>query len=197
MTYFSPLEKPIQLFDILSPADFERAVIEAREHLKETKTFHKELNFHYSEKSIGVFSKVCDAVTKTLSTVGFTNPKITSIDFINHGSRTKMNFHKHWLYPNINPYENFSLSKNKSPYNVPFEYFCIAIYYPHTCYQPEYSGELTVKLSENDIGQIFKATPNSLVIHTGVYGHEVSIPKIHPTELRTSCFMHWVCEYDS
>ena len=196
MSYPSPLENPIQIFNVLSQTDFERAVTETREYLKKANGFHKKLGLKYSEKSIGVFSKVCDVIANTLNTVGFVSPKITSIDFINHDTnRTVMNFHKHWLNPNISPYEKYSPGKNKSHYNVPFEYFCIAIYYPHKCYQ-EYSGELTVKLNKDDVGQTFKAVPNSLVIHTGIYGHEVSMPKKHPTELRTASFTHWACEYN-
>lgn len=190
--------KPFQIFDVLSKEDFEKVLCEKNNFLSTEKRggITKKLNFTYSSDELGIFSKVCDRIKSTLISKGFVEPKITSIDFINHIDRNKMHFHKHSALPIINAYEEYIPPKDsKSPYAVPFEYFWVAIYYPHNLNDEEYYGKLIVRLKENVDGLEFKAIPNSLVLHNGHYGHEVEIKKLHPNIIRDSCFTHWVCEY--
>lgn len=188
---------PFQVLNLLSNEDFEKVLVEKNNYLntKERGGFKRKFKNNSSLNEMGIFAKVCDKIRNILIESRLSEPKIISINFLNHINRNTMSFHKHSPLPKIiDPYKEYNPPKNsKSPYAVPFEYFWIAIYYPHNLYDPEYAGELTVKLNENDIGEKFNAIPNSLVLHNGLYGHSVTIPKLHPTIIRDSCFTHWLC----
>lgn len=188
---------PYQIFNVLDEDSFKQVVLEKTFFIKNTENgYNKRLKFDYSPESIGIFSKVCDKIKNSLIESGFENPKITSIDFINHVHRKTMPFHKHWMLPTLNPYGEYNPVKNSnSPYAIPYEYFWIAIYYPHELHDIDYAGELIVKLNHDDMGINFNAIPNSMVLHNGLYGHEVKINKLHPRLLRSACFTQWVCDF--
>lgn len=179
--------EPFQVFDVLPIELFDRV-------LKEKANFKKKnievsstlLNFKYSEERIGVFAHLCKSIEDILKQKTLPNPKPISIDFINHNGRTHMPWHKHWIWSGVDPYE-------KTPTSLPYENFWIAVYYPHDIYDPEYHGYLSVKLTENDNGYTFPAIPNSLVLHNGLYGHEVHMNKSNPSIRRDSCFTEWIC----
>lgn len=185
-----PNVEPFQIFNILSKEDFEKVLIEKDNYLPKTigGSYSKLLNFKYDQKQIGIFAKVCDVIRNTLISKGFENPKVTTFDFLNHVGRKFMPFHKHWIMEGVNPYE-----KNDSV--IPYEYFWVAIFYPHNLYEKEYAGKITVRLDENTEGHTFESVPNSIVLHNGLYGHEVEIEELHPTIIRDACFTQWICKY--
>lgn len=191
--------KPFQIFDVLNQTDFERVMTERSDFLPNphVTSANKLLNFRYSEKEIGIFAKVCDKIVETLIAKGFEKPKVTSIDYINHNNRTAMPWHRHWLLHSINPYDKLDKKdESKIPKTIPYEYFWIVIYYPHKLFDKDYCGKLHVNLNVDDPGYVFDSVPNSLIFHNGLYGHKVTIDKIHPDLVRNACFTHWVCKYD-
>ena len=184
--------EPFQIFDVLSETDFSKVLVEKNNFIsdKQRSRWTKKLNFSYNEKQIGIFSKVCDKIKESLILKGLVEPKVTSIDFLNHVERTHMPFHKHWMLEGLNPYDKEATNSK----TLPYEYFWVAIYYPHNLYEKEYAGNLIVKMEENLPGYTFDSVPNSLVLHNGLYGHEVIIEKLHPTITRDACFTQWVCK---
>lgn len=194
--------EPFQVFSLLDENDFSRILEEKKKYISQTYSDNKTIirNKNYSFEKIGTFSKICDKVKNSLVDKGFANPTLTRVQILNHYKRNYMGFHKHRLQEFIDPYSQnnpFLQTKAESIYSTPFEYFWIAIYYTHNLYDKEYAGELTVRLEENDKGITFPCTPNSLILHNGLYGHEVNIPKLHPTIIRDACFTHWICDHNT
>ena len=195
--------KPFQIFDVLSQDDFTKVLTEKFNFIPKGQGLKNiKLQLKHSEQKIGVFSKLCTKIEGILTEKGFEDPKVLSIDFINQSQRKHMPFHRHWLWEGIDPYKEHKNyqpkpeSIGKSRLAIPYEYFWIAIYYPHDLYDFDYHGTLTVKKEpeDTDVYQ-FKAVPNSIVMHNGLYGHEVNINKADPSKLRDSCFTEWVCLY--
>lgn len=199
--------KPFQVFDVLSQEDFERVLIEKNNYLSKKQPGLEPgtrggLNFKFPEKEIGVFALLCDKISDILISKGFKDPDVEELFFLNQKLRKFMPFHmhrmsKHRYYKgsslfNENKHIDYD-SKNK--YDIPYEYFWIAIYYPHDIYEKDYHGKLTVRKNESSEGFEFQAVPNSLVMHNGLYGHEMERLKIDPNKIRVSCFSHWFCHY--
>ena len=191
---------PFQVFDVLGKEDFDKVLLEKHRFLlnKNAAAWTLNLNKRYSDGEIGVFAKLCDKIKLILQDKGFEQPSISSLNYLKQGHRDFMFYHKHTFLSSIDQY-----SKNYNPkpdpnnmYAVPFEYFWVAIYYPHNVYEEESAGILTVRPDADAEGIDFKATPNSLVLHNALYGHEVHIKKPHPTLLRDAMFSHWLCKYE-
>lgn len=189
--------EPFQVFDVLSQTDFEKVLIEKTNFIKPEPGAGSTIYFNgnYNESKIGIFSTLCDTIKSILLSKNLLDPRVISLDFLSQTNRTKMKFHKHIFSPDIDPYKEHSpVYDPKNLFSVPYEFFWVAVYYPHNVYDKRYQGELTVKLSEDDKGKTFEAVPNSIVFHNANYGHSVFMQQTSPNYVRDSCFTHWLCK---
>lgn len=188
---------PFQVFDVLDAQDFKKVLAEKNKVLKsnESPTIHRTYSRTYTDEGLGVFSKLRNKLSAILTNTGFIDPTMILIESLDHDGRTMMHFHKHRFHANIDPYEVYDPKLDPSDmYAVPFEYFWVAIYYPHNIHGLEYHGQVTVRLDVDAPGYTFDAVPNSVVFHNALYGHEVRRDNSHPKLKRDSCYSHWVCK---
>ena len=133
--------KPFQVFDVLPQDDFTK-VFQNKHDVWGSYSSEKLLNFRYSEKQIGAFTKVCDKAAEILISKGFENPQAITMGYLNHFNRVGMRFHKHRIIDTIDP-DNYNAP-------LPLQYFWVTIYYPHEFLDTDYAGHLTVKLNNEN-----------------------------------------------
>ena len=206
--------KPFQIFNVLDRTDFAKVQedkakffynnVPPQKRILENPgdnsgEFYIRLNFKHSPEKIGVFSKLCNKIQNILVEKGFEDPLVSRLGYLNHYERPYMSYHRH--VPVM--WENYGLETEikdrlgKSRFAIPLQYFWIAIYYPHELYDKHYQGYVNVKLSKYDKKSYkFPSAPNSLVLHNGLYGHEVFLDKVGKDKMRDSCFTEWLCKYN-
>lgn len=176
--------EPFQIFDLIPKSDFLAILDEKHRYFDNTSKDSPSVDLN---SDIGNFRKVIANAKIELIKRGVKNPQAVSLNFISQFNRFKMDWHKHRLTDDCDPYTN-----NYS--NVDAGCFYISIYYPHNIYHKKSSGKLIVKKHAEDEGTAFEAVPNSIVFHNGYYGHEVNIQQMHPILVRDACFIHWIAE---
>lgn len=176
--------EPFQIFNLIPESDFQSILEEKHRYFDNTRKESPSIDLN---SDIGTFQKIIDNATNMLIEAGVKNPKAVSLNLISQYKRFKMDWHKHRLTSECDPYNN-----NYS--NVDADCFYVGVYYPHNLYHKNTAGTLTVKQHKEDEGKTFDAVPNSIVFHNGYYGHEVAIKFIHPILVRDACFIHWISE---
>lgn len=195
---------PFQIFDVLDKKDFSSLLEEKTKNWGKTiewKNYFQVDTNSLSNIKTGILKNLYTRVEETLISKGFSNPEICKFGYTNSTGRLVFDFHKHVMHPTIDSYKPYDppahlIGKNK--YAVPFTHFWIAIFYPHDIYDPEGHGDLIVKRDKEDNNPfIFPSTPNSVVFHNGLYGHELRLKTIVPNKIRDALFTHWLCKYPS
>lgn len=207
--------EPFQIFDVLNEDDFSKVLEEKYnrfqnlpyigKHVKREREnswmnyFEVPVNLSYSSENFGVFTKVFSKIQETLMNKGFVDPVLSTFAYTNHPKRTDFVFHKHYLHRSIDPYQNYIPRPDligKSRFAIPFTHFWIAIFYPHDLYEEDYYGNLCVKDDKDSTVEYnFPGAPNSVVLHNGLFGHEVALKKLDPNKIRDAIFTHWLCRY--
>ena len=144
----------------------------------------------FDRNRIGNFATVCEQIYQLMISRNFKNPKINRIGIIKN-NRKHVPFHLHPSLGTMNPI----LRKDFGKHVIPLERAFVAVFYCHNIPEPKYQGVLGVKRFAKDrTGFTFPATPNSIIIHDGTYGHDADVEEIHPSISRSSCYTHWTVD---
>lgn len=183
--------KPFQIFDFLEYPTFLEIVNTNSKMLPAHHTmFLEPLNNRFPVERLGPFSKLGEKIRTFMVEYGFKNPRVNRIGIITN-NRKHVPFHLHPSLGNMNPI----LREEKGKFITPPERSFVAVYYCHNFKETKYQGVLGVKKhAEDKTGYTFPATPNSLIIHNGTFGHDADVEELHPTEKRYSCYTHWVID---
>lgn len=184
--------KPFQVFNFLDQDTFNK-LKDVKDKLlpyKNKDIFLIPLNKNFSESMLGAYSTLGERIRNFMIEKGYNNPTPNRLGLVRN-NRKHVPWHVHPSLGNMNQF----LRQEKGKHIIPTERAYVSVFYVHEFTEPKQQGVMGLSKTENGPTEyLFPAIPNSLIIHSGGYGHYAEVEELDPLQDRLSCYIHWVTD---